>query len=272
VLVLLIALPLLLVGAGLWTALSHRAADGTFAARLDAVAADGYAVVIPDMDALLKRDAAFARGGRTRLTITADTPQGPAFVGLAPADAVGRYLAGVPYTQLTEVKLTHGPLPVRLVPVEGTAQPPAPPAGQPFWLATSIATAPANTIEWVPSAVRGQHLALVVMNPDGRAKVAVALRAAVTAGWLPSTTWGVLVLGAFLLVLALVVLCWPDRPREVVYVMEPSATPPTSYELPVVAKPPADRPAVPVGARKPPVTLRLDWPPGPSSREGAPLA
>lgn len=288
VLVLLVALPMLLAGAGLWAALSHRDRSGAFAATVDVPAVDGYALVVADLDALLRKDAAFARGGDTGLRVTARTPDGPAFVGLAPAPAVARYLAGVAYSELTEVKLTRGRLPARLRPMPGTVAPPSTPAAQAFWLDTQV--------RWTPSAVRSQHLALVVMNPDGSAPVRMTLRAAVVPGWLPSTTWGVLVLGAMLLGLALVVLCWPERRREVVYVLESgpvagqraiaapvpalSSVPALSGEPvlpwePVLSREPAlsGEPVLswepyepvlsvdPAGNPRPPVTLALDWPP-----------
>jgi hypothetical protein len=272
---LLVAVPVLLVGIGLWTVQSYRDPAGAFSASIDPIEASGYAVVVPDVDALLRRDAAFARGGRTVLRVTARTAAGPAFVGLAPAEAAGRYLDGVPYTQLTEVKLTRGPLPVRLTALPGTAQPPTPPAAQPFWIASP--TASTDWVEWTPSAVRGQHLALVMMNVDGTAPLRVELRAAVTAGWLPSTTWGVLVLGALLLAVALGTLCWPARPREIVYVVDPGAPPtivspavvsPTVASLAAPEPPVTGTVIIPRPALEPPpappVRLELDWPPKPA--------
>jgi len=264
---LLVALPVMLAGIVLWTALAHRGSDGAFGAPIEPLAADGYAVVVPDVDGLLRREMPFARGGGTVLRVTARTESGPAFVGLAPANAVAGYLAGVPHTQITDVKLTRGDLPVRAAAVGGDAAPATAPTAQRFWVANSTGAAIPDTVDWVPSTVRGQHFALVVMNPDGSAPVQVTLRASATVGWLPSTTWGLLVLGGALFFGGLVVLCWPVRPVQVVYVVEPSQLPEVGAGSSVPPPPPAEpvlvlpAPAPVVKRPRPPVTLELDWPP-----------
>src|SRR5262245_44821739 len=173
---LLVALSLLLAGAVLWAVLGHRGPSGGFDAAVEMVTAPyGYAVVLPDVDGLLSREAPFVRGGDTGLRVTARTAKGPAFVGLAPADAVAGYLGNVPHTQITSVKVTRGPLPVRTVSVPGIALPATPPAAQRFWVARSAAPVGSDTVEWVPSTLRGQQFALVVMNPDGSQPVRVDL-------------------------------------------------------------------------------------------------
>src|SRR5690242_15395852 len=95
-LLLTIGLPALLVGAGFWAAMQHRDAGGAFTGALQNIVTPGYAVVVDDADALLSADAPFARGAGTRLRLTAQTPDGPAFVGIAPAADVARYLGDVP--------------------------------------------------------------------------------------------------------------------------------------------------------------------------------
>jgi hypothetical protein len=62
VLLVLLAVPLMLAGGGLWLVDQHKTADGTFAARLESVQAPGRAIVVTDVDALLRADAPFARG------------------------------------------------------------------------------------------------------------------------------------------------------------------------------------------------------------------
>ena len=93
-LLLLAGIPLLLAGGGLWFAAQHQDPTGGYAAKLSTVTSDGYAVVSSDLDGLLRREVPFARSGRTTLELTAETPDGPAFLGLAPAEAVATYLAG----------------------------------------------------------------------------------------------------------------------------------------------------------------------------------
>ncbi|WP_238012075.1 hypothetical protein KZZ52_54410 [Dactylosporangium sp. AC04546] len=298
-LLLLIAVPLALAGGGLWMALEHRAADDTFTARLERVRSDGHAVVVPDVDALLRADAPFARGGQTTLSLSARGSGGPVFIGVGPAADVTRYLDGLAQSRVTEVRLARGPLPVELTahpgriatvaappagqPVtNGTGQPGADGAGQPaaaqgdagagapqagpdaapqpgagqgdlgqpgagqpgaatqpgvgagqlgdvplpapggqlFWLAKSSVSAGTAELAWSPSALRGRHLALVVMNADGRAGVDVAITARLAPAWLAPTATGMLVLGVALFLLALLTLAWSQRHRP-----EPQALP-----------------------------------------------
>ena len=49
----------------------------------------GHAVVVRDVDELLRAEAPFARAGQARLRLDARTPDGPAFVGLAPPTRCG---------------------------------------------------------------------------------------------------------------------------------------------------------------------------------------
>src|SRR4051812_49946911 len=113
-LLLLIAVPLALAGGGLLLAMEHRAADDTFTARLERVHPDGAAVVVPDVHALLRADAPFARGGQTTLSLSALGSGGPLFIGLGPRDDVQRYLDGLAQTRVTRVRLARGPLPVEV--------------------------------------------------------------------------------------------------------------------------------------------------------------
>jgi hypothetical protein len=119
----------------------------------------GYAVVVPDVDALLRREAPFVRGGQTTLRFTARTPAGPALLGLAPEPAVDGYLTGGTRAEVTQVRPARGRLPVALAPVSGTATPAAP-VDESFWLVSSSS----GTLFWSPSDLRGDHLALVVMT------------------------------------------------------------------------------------------------------------
>src|SRR4051812_34548095 len=113
-LLLLIAVPLALAGGGLLLAMEHRATDDTFTARLERVRVDGSAVVVSDVDALLRADAPFARGGQTTLSLSAVGSGGPLFIGLGPDTAVERYLDGRATSRLTRVRLARGSLPVEL--------------------------------------------------------------------------------------------------------------------------------------------------------------
>lgn len=263
-LLLTLGLPVLLVGGALWTAMQHRDAGGAFSGAIERITTPGHAVVVADLDALLRSTAPFTRARDTRLRITARTETGPALVGIAPAAEAGRYLAGVAYARVDRVSLTSGTLPVRVTPVAGTVAPgPAPP---PQWTRQG-----AGAVEWQPSLVRGQRLSLIVMHPDARAAFTVDMRVEVRPGWLASATWGLLVAGTVLIVLGMATLAWPVRPA--VSPPPPAARPatladsppaPAPQPAPAAVPPPAALPppaAVPLAAVPPPARPVLAWPP-----------
>ncbi|HWH00440.1 MAG TPA: hypothetical protein VNV66_14200, partial [Pilimelia sp.] len=233
ILLLTVGLPLVLAGGGLWVAMQHRDAGGAFTGALERITTSGHAVVVADVDALLRAQAPMTRSDRTRLRITGHTAHGPAFLALAPAAAAENYLAGVAHTRLDEVKLTRGALPVRTRAVPGQ-EPAGPPAAQRFWLRSGT-----GAVEWSPAQLRGQQLALVVTTPDGRPPGPVELTAELRPGWLNSTTWGLLILGTLLVVFGIAALAWPQRTREVVYVVEPGQVPDIAARLGVSLPEPA---------------------------------
>jgi hypothetical protein len=227
-LLVLVAVPMLAGGAVLGFALQHRAQDGSFGAHLQPLHTDGYAIVVEDVDGLLRRDAAFARGGETSLRVWAPDR----FVGLAPRADVDRYLAGVAHRSVDRIRLARGPLPV-----DSTEWPAAPlgaavgaPADQPFWR-YSNAGSPDAPVRWSPSATRGERLALVVMNRDAGPGVVVELSAAVAPRWLHPTTFGLLILGAVALLLGVVAFVWPRPRRNIVYVVTPDQLPQVGARL-----------------------------------------
>src|SRR4029453_13670573 len=91
-LALTIGLPSLLAGAGLWAAMQHRDQGGAFSAQLQQLSTPGYALVVEDVDRLLRSDAPFTRIGDTQLRVTARSQDGPAFLGISPTAAVDQYL------------------------------------------------------------------------------------------------------------------------------------------------------------------------------------
>ncbi|SCL20736.1 hypothetical protein GA0070624_2092 [Micromonospora rhizosphaerae] len=220
-LLLAVGIPALLAAGALWAVARHADPDGGFGARFETVRTPGRAVVVTDVDDLLRAEAPFARTGQARLRLTARTAGGPAFIGLAPTDAVQRWLDPVPHATVRRVALARGPLPVRLDP----AGPPAAdtvavPLGQRFWVREGI-----GSLEWNPGALADRSLSLVVMRPDGRADLALDLRAELRVGWFPAAAWGLLAGGILLVSLAVALLLRPVRPREVVFVVEPDQVP-----------------------------------------------
>ena len=61
---------------------------------------------------LERADAPFARVGDTHLRLTAQSADGPAFIGLAPRADLARYLDGVPRSTVGSVDIGTGALPV----------------------------------------------------------------------------------------------------------------------------------------------------------------
>ncbi len=253
VLLLVVGIPALLVGGGLWLVTRHADPGGAFAARFETVRTPGHAVVVTDLDRLLRQDAPFARTAQTRLRLNARTTDGPAFVGLAPTAEVRGWLEEVPHATVRRVAPARGPLPVRLDPAAPAIDNPATdnsatdnpatdnpatdnpaadapgaaktagsvtPLGRPFWVREGV-----GSLEWSADDLAGEPMSLVVMRPDGGADLALDLRAELRAGWAGPTAWGLLTVGVLLVVGAVLLLLRPLRPREVIFVVEPDQVP-----------------------------------------------
>src|SRR5690242_7639710 len=169
-LLVVIALPMLVTGGALWGATQHRGAAG-FSARVMPLATDGYALVAPQLDGLLRREAFFPRAGETTLTLSASGPQ-RLFLGIAPQGDVDRYLALRARTDLTRVRLAHGPLPVDVRPVPGpTPTPPVTAPGPDGVVPTASATvppvgAPATLPIWMAASHRSGGRAVLRWSPS----------------------------------------------------------------------------------------------------------
>lgn len=223
-LLVLVSYPLVLAGGGLWLAAQHRGADGAYTADTQLMHAEGYALVVPDVDALLRTDAPFARGGRTDLSLTAAGPGGPLFIGLAPYAAAQTYLAGVASTRIDRVRPARGPWPVDTTATFGPKSPEGLPSAQPFWVATSTSLAGAGAVgdalTWAPTVARGQRLTLVIMNADTSATVDVRLTVALRPNWLVPMIRGLLIFSGMLLMVGFALLVWSGSARKIVYVLD----------------------------------------------------
>jgi hypothetical protein len=219
-LLLTIGLPALLVGAGFWAAMQHRDAGGAFSGTMQRVATSGYAVVADDLDGLLREDAPFARIGDTRLRITASTPDGPAFVGIAPAAQVAAYLADVPMQNVRSIDLGTGALPMVTSRISGSRAPAVVPDELTIWWKSGT-----GQLDWNPSDLRGSGYSLVIMSPTARPGLELHTTAEIRPRWLNSTTWALLILGSLVVLAGMIMLAWPGRRREIVYVVEPSQVP-----------------------------------------------
>ncbi|TDB74343.1 hypothetical protein [Micromonospora sp. KC723] len=287
-LLLVLGIPVLLAGVGLTAVAGRAAADGAFTARFEPLRTTGRAVLVADVDALLRTEAPFARVGPSRLRLTARTADGPAFAGLAPAEEVRRWLEPVPHATVDRVALARGPLPVRLTDAASapTARPggvvPAAPREARFWVREGV-----GAVEWSPAEWAGRRLSLVVMRPDGAADLAVDVRAELRVDWFRPVAWGLLAGGLVLVGLAMPVLLRPPRPREVVFVVEPDQVPVLAGRLGVsslsglgaprrpeperelvgIGTADGARPAIGAGPARRPATL-ADLPPWPPERSG----
>jgi hypothetical protein len=151
----------------------------------------GEATLSTDRYALVSEAAGLGGGGldaTVRVRVRSATG-GPVFVGVAPAAAVDRYLAGTAYDELVDVRLT--PLRATLVPSDGTDAP-ARPAGATAW--TVSASGPGEQTIDVPVRAGGQRL--VVMNADASARVEVTAALSLRAAFLRTLAIGLLVAGA----------------------------------------------------------------------------
>lgn len=211
VLTLLLALPVLAAGALGWWTMQHRSPDGAFHATITPIDSPSRVLVVPDLDAILRRDAPIARADRTTLRLAT-----PGFLGVAEPADVAAYLARSDYTAVEGLSLGRGPLPVSTRHVITTGgEPLSKPQDQDFWVRQG-----ADELRWTPAVDRDHQVALVIIAPEGSGPI--SLQASVSAGWLDSTTWGLLILGPVMLLLGLAALAWPARPREIVYVMDPA--------------------------------------------------
>jgi hypothetical protein len=156
--------------------------DGAFGGRGSTLSTERYALV---SDA-----AGLGTGGvdaTVRVRVSA-TGGGPVFVGVGPTAAVERYLSGVPYDEMVDVRIS--PLRATLVPSDG-GQAPARPADRPVW--TASASGPGEQTIEVPVHAGGQRL--VVMNADGSAGVEVTAALSLRAPFLRSLAIWLLIAG-----------------------------------------------------------------------------
>ena len=136
--------------------------------------------------------------GTVRVRATAVDPGRPVFVGVAPRADADRYLAGVASGTVVGDRSGTGPAndaPVVLEQPGGA--PTVPPQEAGFW--TASASGPGvQSVTWQP--VPGDWT-LVILQPDGRAGVDVAVDAGATVPGLRILALGLLVVGGVLVAL-----------------------------------------------------------------------
>lgn len=190
----------LLVGAGAagWANYQQRD-NGYFTSPSEHYTTDSYALTSPRLNILtqggLSDSAPIDVAGSLLLRGSADAGK-EIFIGIAPRNDVAAYLAQVKHSEISEVRFS--PFRVLYRDVPGTRTP-TPPAGQGFW--TASATGPGTQqLEWD---IRSGSWAVVIMNADATAPVAVDLQAGARSDLLWPLFIGLLIGGIVFLLIGL---------------------------------------------------------------------
>ncbi len=167
--------------------------------------ASGYAIASDTVGLHLSSggwDAMSSLVGTVRLRVTPVNASTAAFVGIAPADAAARYLAGVDYVTVSGVSDHRGTYTAHA----GSA-PAVPPGQAGIW--TAQASGPGTqTLTW---AARSGDWMVVAMNADGSRPVAVKVDAAATLPALPWIATGLLIAGFVSLIGGVLLIALPLR-------------------------------------------------------------
>ncbi len=187
-----------LVGGGGVTLWFDQHRDGGYVtSSVESRHSDGYAITSERMDL-----GSFGSGwqrdllGTVRVRVTSEATGGSVFVGIAPADAVNRYLAGVPRTVVHDLTGT------RVTTVTGSSAPAAPTTTA-IWAAQVSGTGE-QTLVWTP---RAGDWTVVVMNADAAQGVSASGDVGATIphlGWISAGLFGaglVVLLGALALLI-----------------------------------------------------------------------
>jgi hypothetical protein len=187
----LIALTGLIVGAGGVAVLSTIGTDGKVATGDQSFDTSGAALVTSAAD--LRRPSEVSDiVGDPRIQLDVQSGK-PAFVGVARAQDVDRYLKNAPVDEVTDFDVD--PFKMEHHPRAGTKRL-APPGNQTFWIAQSSGTNP--SLDWKAGS---DEYRVVVMNADGSRGVQTHGAASVTIPHTAAIAWS-LVGGGLLLLLA----------------------------------------------------------------------
>lgn len=197
-------------GAALWADQTQRDSAGFLTSGTTTLSSSTAVLVTEPLDLQLHGpDDLYIEGllGEVRVRVTS-TGDEPVFLGIGRSADVARYLAGVEHDVVTDVRDGDASYTRR----PGTT-PAVPPAGQPFWWASSTGT---GTVEEVVEPTDGRWTA-VVMSADAAPGVAVEADVGAEAPVLAWVGWALLLAGGLLLLGAVVLLTvgarWLSRPR-----------------------------------------------------------
>ena len=172
----LIATGLLTGGAGLVWAGQTQRQDGYLTSDTATYATRGYALATDSIDLPAGPwDWLSSVVGKVRVNISTPGTARPVFMGIAPASAATRYLAGTPYTTVTGIGDTTS-----YTSHPGTARPAAPQQAG-IWAAQVSGTGP-QALTWTP---RQGNWMIVVMNRAATPGLTVQVSAGATVPALP---------------------------------------------------------------------------------------
>jgi hypothetical protein len=212
VLVAIFALGLVAGGGALLWVNGQRDADGYFSSDPETLTSSSYALVSEPL-ALTIGPSDWVPTNIATLRVRADDPD-TLFIGIAATRDVRRYLADVPYTQITD--LESDPFRAISVEVPGTAEA-GNPRGEDFW----VATAHDGTLTWD---VRGGRWSIVAMNADASKGVTATVTVGVETGILTPIGIGLIVVGLLVALGAIVLIITSLRRRDAQH-LAPGETP-----------------------------------------------
>jgi hypothetical protein len=209
----IVALGLLAAGAATLWAGTERDADGYFTTDPEPLTSPSYAIVSQPL-ALTIGQAEWIPKNVATLRITVEQPD-ERFVGIAETADVRRYLAGVPYTRVTD--LESDPIRVISEEVPGNGGAPENPRTSDIW----VATARDGTLTWD---VRGGRWSVVVMNADASQGVDATVTVGLKTSILIPVAIVLLIVGALLGFGAIVLIVSSVRNRATRH-LAPGETP-----------------------------------------------
>ena len=187
-------------GVALWAQTNRHGGYADLATATYSV--PGYAIASEQIGLHLATGTVSDLIGTVRIRVTPARGTGPAFIGIAPAGAAARYLAGVDYATVRGAAGHHGTY------TEHAGSAPAVPPGQAgIW--TAHASGPGTqTLTW---AIRSGDWMVVAMNADGSRPVSLQVNVAATLPALPWIAAGLLIGGIIFLAGGVLLIAVPLR-------------------------------------------------------------
>ena len=187
-------------GVALWAQTNRHGGYADLATATATV--PGYAIASEQIGLHLATGAVSDLIGTARIRVTPVGGTAPAFIGIAPAGAAARYLAGVDYATVRGAAGDHGTY------TEHAGSAPAVPPRQAGIWAAQAAGPGTQTLTW---AVRSGDWMVVAMNADGSRPVSLQVNVAATLPALPWIAVGLLTGGIIFLIGGILLIVIPLR-------------------------------------------------------------